>query len=212
MFRKMDYYKLFSAASKFHGVCVYYKTFTGTMSHSGLSQCVCVCGSEVAQCCVCVLLPVSEVLLNVHSSDVLDMPVDPNEPTYCLCAQVSYGEMIGCDNADVYTHTHTLYTLCTLHIHSLHTLHTLHTHSLFTLYTHVIPSSHTTHTLHMHYTHFQIFLHTPSHTFYTCFTQFTHYTLYTHWKSVYRARAPSSTFPWLASLKMLVRWAKSSSS
>ncbi|XP_018431720.1 PREDICTED: inhibitor of growth protein 2 [Nanorana parkeri] len=24
--------------------------------------------------------------------------VDPNEPTYCLCNQVSYGEMIGCDN------------------------------------------------------------------------------------------------------------------
>ena len=34
-------------------------------------------------------------------SDVLDMPVDPNEPTYCLCHQVSYGEMIGCDNPDV---------------------------------------------------------------------------------------------------------------
>lgn len=32
--------------------------------------------------------------------DVLDMPVDPNEPTYCLCRQVSYGEMIGCDNMD----------------------------------------------------------------------------------------------------------------
>jgi len=30
--------------------------------------------------------------------EVLDMPVDPNEPTYCLCQQVSYGEMIGCDN------------------------------------------------------------------------------------------------------------------
>jgi len=30
--------------------------------------------------------------------NVLDMPVDPNEPTYCLCQQVSYGEMIGCDN------------------------------------------------------------------------------------------------------------------
>ena len=30
--------------------------------------------------------------------EVLDMPVDPNEPTYCLCNQVSYGEMIGCDN------------------------------------------------------------------------------------------------------------------
>lgn len=36
----------------------------------------------------------------VHPSDVLDMPVDPNEPTYCLCHQVSYGEMIGCDNTD----------------------------------------------------------------------------------------------------------------
>ena len=30
----------------------------------------------------------------------LDMPVDPNEPTYCLCHQVSYGEMIGCDNRE----------------------------------------------------------------------------------------------------------------
>ena len=30
----------------------------------------------------------------------LDMPVDPNEPTYCLCHQVSFGEMIGCDNID----------------------------------------------------------------------------------------------------------------
>ena len=39
----------------------------------------------------------------VHPSipqEVLDMPVDPNEPTYCLCGQVSYGEMIGCDNQD----------------------------------------------------------------------------------------------------------------
>ncbi|XP_046668253.1 inhibitor of growth protein 5 [Homalodisca vitripennis] len=35
-----------------------------------------------------------------HTADVLDMPVDPNEPTYCLCHQVSYGEMIGCDNPD----------------------------------------------------------------------------------------------------------------
>lgn len=36
-----------------------------------------------------------------HPSDVLDMPVDPNEPTYCLCHQVSYGEMIACDKTDV---------------------------------------------------------------------------------------------------------------
>ncbi|XP_041912827.1 inhibitor of growth protein 5a isoform X2 [Alosa pseudoharengus] len=42
----------------------------------------------------------SDSLLSVQPSDVLDMPVDPNEPTYCLCHQVSYGEMIGCDNPD----------------------------------------------------------------------------------------------------------------
>ncbi|XP_029437898.1 inhibitor of growth protein 2 [Rhinatrema bivittatum] len=28
----------------------------------------------------------------------IDFAVDPDEPTYCLCNQVSYGEMIGCDN------------------------------------------------------------------------------------------------------------------
>jgi len=30
----------------------------------------------------------------------LDMPIDPNEPTYCLCKRVSFGEMVGCDNPD----------------------------------------------------------------------------------------------------------------
>lgn len=46
--------------------------------------------------------PITVPLISItHPSDVLDMPVDPNEPTYCLCHQVSYGEMIGCDNADV---------------------------------------------------------------------------------------------------------------
>ncbi|XP_059146604.1 inhibitor of growth protein 5-like isoform X2 [Physella acuta] len=43
---------------------------------------------------------ISPFPLTTHPSDVLDMPVDPNEPTYCLCNQVSYGEMIGCDNLD----------------------------------------------------------------------------------------------------------------
>lgn len=47
-----------------------------------------------------VLNPPIALALN-HANDVLDMPVDPNEPTYCLCHQVSYGEMIGCDNPDV---------------------------------------------------------------------------------------------------------------
>ena len=44
--------------------------------------------------------PLLSLTMN-NPSDVLDMPVDPNEPTYCLCHQVSYGEMIGCDNLDV---------------------------------------------------------------------------------------------------------------
>jgi len=39
--------------------------------------------------------------VQLEGPDVLDMPVDPNEPTYCICGQVSYGEMIGCDNQDV---------------------------------------------------------------------------------------------------------------
>lgn len=39
-------------------------------------------------------------ILSVHPFDVLHMPVDPNEPTYCLCHQVSYGEMTGCGNPD----------------------------------------------------------------------------------------------------------------
>ncbi|KMZ64207.1 PHD finger protein ING1 [Zostera marina] len=30
----------------------------------------------------------------------MDLPVDPNEPTYCFCNQVSYGEMVACDNSE----------------------------------------------------------------------------------------------------------------
>lgn len=30
-----------------------------------------------------------------------DLPIDPNEPLYCYCQQVSYGEMVACDNDDV---------------------------------------------------------------------------------------------------------------
>ncbi|KAH1004504.1 hypothetical protein HUJ05_005303 [Dendroctonus ponderosae] len=53
--------------------------------------------SEVAEAVASVLPGLAGI---AHPSDVLDMPVDPNEPTYCLCHQVSYGEMIGCDNPD----------------------------------------------------------------------------------------------------------------
>ncbi|KAL5996695.1 hypothetical protein ACLOJK_007614 [Asimina triloba] len=36
----------------------------------------------------------------------LDLPVDPNEPTYCFCEQVSYGEMVACDNPDALLRDH----------------------------------------------------------------------------------------------------------
>lgn len=42
----------------------------------------------------------SAAAANPPSMD-LDLPVDPNEPTYCFCNQVSYGEMVACDNPDV---------------------------------------------------------------------------------------------------------------
>uniref|UniRef100_A0A183CLH2 PHD-type domain-containing protein n=1 Tax=Globodera pallida TaxID=36090 RepID=A0A183CLH2_GLOPA len=29
-----------------------------------------------------------------------DMPIDPNEPRYCFCQQVSFGHMVACDNKD----------------------------------------------------------------------------------------------------------------
>ncbi|KAI0332075.1 hypothetical protein GY45DRAFT_1344866 [Cubamyces sp. BRFM 1775] len=36
---------------------------------------------------------------NVHTPLLVDdMPPDPNEPRYCFCNQVSFGDMIGCDS------------------------------------------------------------------------------------------------------------------
>lgn len=32
--------------------------------------------------------------------DEEDEPVDPNEPRYCICNQVSWGQMVGCDDKD----------------------------------------------------------------------------------------------------------------
>lgn len=46
--------------------------------------------------------PVTAAAANPTTMD-LDLPVDPNEPTYCICDQVSYGEMVACDNPDVWT-------------------------------------------------------------------------------------------------------------
>ncbi|XP_066303997.1 inhibitor of growth protein 1-like [Branchiostoma lanceolatum] len=35
-----------------------------------------------------------------RESSPSELAIDPNEPRYCLCNQVSYGEMIGCDNEE----------------------------------------------------------------------------------------------------------------
>ena len=49
--------------------------------------------------------PSTEVSNELQIVDENGEPVnwqdDPNEPRYCLCNQVSYGEMVGCDNNDV---------------------------------------------------------------------------------------------------------------
>jgi len=43
---------------------------------------------------------VAEQVASTSGKEALDMPVDPNEPTYCICHQVSYGQMIACDNSE----------------------------------------------------------------------------------------------------------------
>lgn len=71
--------------------------------HSGAME-LCTKCTNLRFICFCCrpLSPILTVASVINGpSDVLDMPVDPNEPTYCLCHQVSYGEMIGCDNPDV---------------------------------------------------------------------------------------------------------------
>lgn len=46
---------------------------------------------------------------NVVNSVAIEEPMeeewtyDPNEPRYCICNQVSYGDMVACDNQDVST-------------------------------------------------------------------------------------------------------------
>lgn len=42
----------------------------------------------------------SEMSAPAMNVPVVEMPVDPNEPVYCTCHQVSFGEMVCCDNTD----------------------------------------------------------------------------------------------------------------
>ncbi|KAI9480967.1 MAG: hypothetical protein EXX96DRAFT_199018 [Benjaminiella poitrasii] len=34
------------------------------------------------------------------AASLSDLPIDPNEPLYCYCRQVSFGEMVACDNLE----------------------------------------------------------------------------------------------------------------
>ena len=43
----------------------------------------------------------NELQIVDENGDPVNWQDDPNEPRYCLCNQVSYGEMVGCDNNDV---------------------------------------------------------------------------------------------------------------
>ncbi|THU64790.1 hypothetical protein C4D60_Mb01t30170 [Musa balbisiana] len=39
---------------------------------------------------------------SIPASADVDQPIDPNEPTYCVCHQVSFGDMIACDNENLF--------------------------------------------------------------------------------------------------------------
>lgn len=44
------------------------------------------------------LMPPPGSLKKDYAPIEIDQPIDPNEPTYCVCHQVSFGDMIACDN------------------------------------------------------------------------------------------------------------------
>lgn len=52
---------------------------------------------------VVVPTPESPAETSSQNAEVTDgeWTYDPNEPRYCLCNQVSYGDMVACDNEDV---------------------------------------------------------------------------------------------------------------
>ena len=45
--------------------------------------------------------PVVAAAAAITDPDNPDWTYDPNEPRYCICNQVSYGDMVACDNSDV---------------------------------------------------------------------------------------------------------------
>ncbi|XP_063179329.1 inhibitor of growth protein 3 isoform X2 [Chroicocephalus ridibundus] len=67
---------------------------SSSSSSSSLSSCS--SSSALAQ----ELSQQTAVIPESDSNSQVDWTYDPNEPRYCICNQVSYGEMVGCDNQD----------------------------------------------------------------------------------------------------------------
>lgn len=45
--------------------------------------------------------PQVETPPQIQDAGTEEWTYDPNEPRYCVCNQVSYGDMVACDNEDV---------------------------------------------------------------------------------------------------------------
>ncbi|XP_028307436.1 inhibitor of growth protein 3 isoform X2 [Gouania willdenowi] len=69
------------------------KSSSSSSSSSSLSSCS--SSSALAQ-----ELSQQAALPEAETASQVDWTYDPNEPRYCICNQVSYGEMVGCDNTD----------------------------------------------------------------------------------------------------------------
>ncbi|KAJ8387367.1 hypothetical protein AAFF_G00157440 [Aldrovandia affinis] len=67
---------------------------SSSSSSSSLSSCS--SSSALAQ----ELSQQASALPESETGSQVDWAYDPNEPRYCICNQVSYGEMVGCDNQD----------------------------------------------------------------------------------------------------------------
>ncbi|XP_070977126.1 inhibitor of growth protein 3 [Oncorhynchus clarkii lewisi] len=67
---------------------------SSSSSSSSLSSCS--SSSALAQ----ELSQQASALPESETNNQVDWTYDPNEPRYCICNQVSYGEMVGCDNQD----------------------------------------------------------------------------------------------------------------
>ncbi|XP_029598543.1 inhibitor of growth protein 3 isoform X1 [Salmo trutta] len=67
---------------------------SSSSSSSSLSSCS--SSSALAQ----ELAQQASALPESETNNQVDWTYDPNEPRYCICNQVSYGEMVGCDNQD----------------------------------------------------------------------------------------------------------------